>query len=397
MRIGIFCESLSLPPKEGINVHAYNLACALAKLPDVEVLFIVCDRGWLDLSVLEEQPFDTLVVPHDEFYDYKKIVGIIEKHSLDTVQAYMNYFSAVVLSKASYATKIPMVAEFHDLEKAVVPTYLSDKQEIDFHDKLQRRTANLASLVRVMSAYDHAYIKQNWPEVSKVVSWMPVNIPDPGITLSSKTAEPNHALFIGNTSYPPNNAAATFIERTLAPAMPEATFSLVGRLTERFKGPNIRSLGMVDDITPLLTTHPVGLAPIFEGSGMKIKLLDYLSAGLVVLTTPLGAYGYPESEAIIVEEDTSKWPAILKKLFKDKEGLERRGKIARQLFLDHFDLERSVKKLVATYRRLAYAPLKVPSDFPELPVDQKKIYWLKEVRETPRQPIKKQQFFKGNV
>lgn len=61
MRVGIFSDSLNIPPKEGINVHTYGVAKSLACTPDTEVLLIVCDRGWLDLEILPNQPFDTLV------------------------------------------------------------------------------------------------------------------------------------------------------------------------------------------------------------------------------------------------------------------------------------------------------------------------------------------------
>jgi glycosyltransferase involved in cell wall biosynthesis len=396
VRIGIFSDGINIPPKEGINVHAYNVAVSLASLPDTEVLLIDCDRGWLDLDALKNQPFDTLVLPNADFYDHEKIAKVIQDYSLDVLQTYMVYFASTVLGRASYETQKPMCVEFHDLEKTIAPIYMSDKNEIAFYDKLQRQAGCLASFVRVMSAYDYAYIKEAWPELERTVAWMPVNIKDPNPTLRIPEGKDASALFIGNTSYPPNAAAATYIEQQLAPKLLNVKFSLVGRGSERFSGVNLTAHGMIDDLNVFLQTHSIGLAPIFEGSGMKIKLLDYLSAGLPVMTTRLGAYGYPDSEAIIVEDDMDEWPAIIEKLLQDKGELKRRATIARKVFLDNFDLGRNINKLADTYRQLKYAPVKTPQDFPELPVDQTKIYWLREIRETPRPPITTRQFFKSN-
>ncbi|MBC7942998.1 glycosyltransferase family 4 protein, partial [Candidatus Saccharibacteria bacterium] len=380
MRIGIFSDSINIPPKEGINVHTYNVALALANLPQTKVVLIVCDRGWLDLDILKDQPFDTLVLSSADFYDYTKIVKIIEDHSLDVLQTYMVYFAAVVLGMASYETKKPMCIEFHDLEKAIAPIYLSDKFEIAFHEDLQYRAACLASMVRIMSAYDYEAVVQTWPELSNIVTWMPVSIQDPKVILEKRAKKDNHVLFIGNTSYPPNAAAADYIQKSLAPKLPDVVFSLVGRGTERFTGVNIKPHGAVDTLEGVLQTHSVGLAPIFEGSGMKIKLLDYLSAGIPILATPLGAHGYPESEAIIVEENLDKWPSILESLLCNHDELQVRSKAARELFLDHFNLESNIHKVVEMYRLLDYAAIKSPSDFSLIEVDQSKIYWLREVR-----------------
>lgn len=396
MRIGIFSDSINIPPKEGINVHTYNVACALAMRPGVEVVLIVCDRGWLDLDILSSQPFDTLVVPSSEFYDREKIAEIIEDQSLDVLQTYMVYFAAVVLGWASAATKVPMCVEFHDLERAIVPLYLSDPEAIDFHDELQRQAGDMASLVRVMSMYDYELIKKQWPEMKPVLRWMPVNITGPS-NIIGQESRTGGALFIGNTSYPPNAAAAEFIQKELAPRLTGIEISLVGRGTERYATSGVAAHGMVDEISDVLQQHKIGLAPIFEGSGMKIKLLDYLSAGLPVITTTIGAQGYPASEAIIIEDDMTQWPAKVTALLSNPSELARLSGLARKLFLEYFELERTIDTLEDIYRQLRFRAVKAPSTFIDRPSDQRDIYWLTEVRETPRPPVTQQRLFKGSA
>ena len=39
----------------------------------------------------------------------------------------------------------------------------------------------------------------------------------------------------------------------------------------------------------------MGLAPIFEGSGTLLKVLEYMSAGLPIVATPVAVAGIPES------------------------------------------------------------------------------------------------------
>lgn len=389
MRIGIFSDSINLPPKEGINVHTYSVACALSAHTNVEVFLVVCDRGWLNLDILPEQPFTTIVLPCSSFYNTSKIEEIVTDYRLDVLQTYMVYFAATVLGDVSARTRVPMCVEFHDLEQAIVPLYGGSKKETRFNHQLQHRSASLASLVRMMSLHDYKEAQMMWPEIDTTMWWAPVAVPDPLLPDVSRRERPFQALFIGNTSYPPNENAALFISNTLAPATPSVPYSLVGRATERYSGPNITSYGMVDDIRPFLAGHALGLAPIFEGSGMKIKLLDYLSAGMTVLTTSIGAQGYPPCSGIIIEDDTAQWPAIIQGLRERPTLLRQGGVAARKVFLDRFNLDSSVETLINKYAALTFSPVRQPSDFPPIKPKQSDIYWLREMREVPRKPVKK--------
>lgn len=102
------------------------------------------------------------------------------------------------------------------------------------------------------------------------------------------------ALFVGS-KHPPNNAAARWIIETLAPACPDWRFDIAGACGPAAgvlpRSANVRVLGPVDDLLPLLATADVGLNPVNEGSGINMKLFDFMQCGLPVLSTPFGARG----------------------------------------------------------------------------------------------------------
>ena len=56
---------------------------------------------------------------------------------------------------------------------------------------------------------------------------------------------------------------------------------------------NVVCLGRVSDEakTLLLRAADVALNPMFSGSGTNLKMLEYLAAGVPVVTTPIGARG----------------------------------------------------------------------------------------------------------
>ncbi|MFZ4552871.1 MAG: glycosyltransferase [Aquabacterium sp.] len=104
------------------------------------------------------------------------------------------------------------------------------------------------------------------------------------------------AVFVGS-AWGPNMDAAQYIATTLAPQLPQYQFCIAGKCGEHLSGtlpPNVAVLGYVADLDAELLKHRVALNPITSGSGINIKLLDYLATGTPVISTPFGARGLPD-------------------------------------------------------------------------------------------------------
>jgi glycosyltransferase involved in cell wall biosynthesis len=107
-------------------------------------------------------------------------------------------------------------------------------------------------------------------------------------------------LLIGDFSYGPNREGADFFVTKAWPKIklenPEAQLWLVGAHPDtKMQGWNgqqgISVLGKVDDVWPYLAQATVSIAPLFGGSGTRLKILEALGAGIPVVTTKLGAEG----------------------------------------------------------------------------------------------------------
>jgi hypothetical protein len=80
---------------------------------------------------------------------------------------------------------------------------------------------------------------------------------------------------------------------------------------------------------------------MFTGSGVNIKMLDFLAAGLPTITTPVGARGIlnPGGACFLVEEAAT-FGASLRRVLGDstlRQGLAERG---RKLAEEHYDWRR---------------------------------------------------------
>lgn len=103
-------------------------------------------------------------------------------------------------------------------------------------------------------------------------------------------------LFMGLYEYPPNTDAVRFLMEEVIPGLHRLRPNL--RLVVTGGGPSnppywLISTGVLPrrDLDAVLYGCRAGVAPIFKGSGTRLKILEYMAAGLPVVSTRKGAEG----------------------------------------------------------------------------------------------------------
>ncbi|HUV70447.1 MAG TPA: glycosyltransferase family 4 protein [Terracidiphilus sp.] len=103
-------------------------------------------------------------------------------------------------------------------------------------------------------------------------------------------------LFMGLYGYPPNTEAVRFLAKEVMPRLHLQRPNL--RLVVTGGGPPtcppwLISTGVLSrsDLNAVICACRIGVAPIFKGSGTRLKILEYIAAGLPVVTTRKGAEG----------------------------------------------------------------------------------------------------------
>ncbi|WP_318568813.1 glycosyltransferase family 4 protein [Salinigranum marinum] len=103
-------------------------------------------------------------------------------------------------------------------------------------------------------------------------------------------------VFIGSGYAPNIDAVEQIINISNKLSNTDIEFQIVvcGSVCEHFTDSyeNINMLGFVDDLESIYNISDFGLNPIRFGSGSNIKILDYMSRGLPVITTKFGSRGY---------------------------------------------------------------------------------------------------------
>jgi len=96
--------------------------------------------------------------------------------------------------------------------------------------------------------------------------------------------------YIGSFSHPPNKFAVQYFIKNIAPRLSNYQFYLAGNNPD-FSDPHVINIGVIKDVKDFYQKIDVLIAPIFSGSGTRIKILEALSFGIPVITTPIGAEG----------------------------------------------------------------------------------------------------------
>lgn len=187
-------------------------------------------------------------------------------------------------------------------------------------------------------------------------------LPSVGALDGEKPAPPppgNRAVFLGTLSWPPNAEAARFLGLEILPRLrarvPGAQVAIGGRglapgLERELRAAGVELPGYVADPAAFLRSGAVAVAPLLSGSGIAMKLLDSLRAGVPTVATPSGArgLGVRDGREILLASDADAFADAVARLLRDDELRRRLVDGAWAYLQDHH----SRGGLAARYARL---------------------------------------------
>lgn len=170
--------------------------------------------------------------------------------------------------------------------------------------------------------------------------------------------------FIGALDWMPNqNGIVWFLEKVwpkISERYPELEFHIAGKNTPEWllkkAGNRVIVHGEVEDAKKFLNSHPVLVAPLFSGSGIKIKVLEGMALSRAVITTPVGAEGIParSREHLLIARTAEEFIRQLEYCMEQPLMLREMGRKARQFIQVHFDSSTIAGKVYRAYeKRLA--------------------------------------------
>lgn len=256
--------------------------------------------------------------------------------SIDLVVVVRSYLGLVGEGLCS-TVGAPLVVDLDDDDVTFFHS-IGQHGEAERFERLVESVRAVADLVVSTQGHDGTVAVPNCVRVPEVVPDVPVGS--------------RRVLLLGNMGYGPNaDAARWFLDsvlpqvRTRVPAVDPV---IAGPGSERFDGVGC---GYVEDLTALLTSAAVTVAPLRHGSGTRLKILDAWAHGRAVVSTPIGVEGLDarHGEQVLVAADAESFASCVVRTLDDPHLAGALGAAGRRLVVERYtrhDVVQQVRQLL---------------------------------------------------
>jgi len=379
------CLDDLLQKNSGASIRSYYLAKSLGEFGHEVHIIIPGGEGtleWTDRVIVHRV---NGIVPHWLLKFFSKIVGVTKATSLflydlffilrsrhiisdcDIIQTEGSVTSTLVILFAKLFFRKKVVVDSHDVYQALRIYYPNNLRRV-VEVFLEKTAYEYADLILTVSEKDRDLLVKHGVCLSEIVvipngvdtkAFMP-SMNAKKIACSSEGFF--RVVFVGNMEYLPNQEAANIIISSIAPKVlsriSNVKFLMVGRTPQKLcansADSNVIFTGPVQNVAEYLADSDVAIAPLVHGSGTRLKILEYFSCGLPVVSTSIGAEGLDVVDGvnIVVEDDMDKFAMSIIDLLRNSDLCTRLRKAARDLVVTKYDWRIIARKLDSMYRSI---------------------------------------------
>lgn len=171
--------------------------------------------------------------------------------------------------------------------------------------------------------------------------------------------------FIGSMDWIPNQEGLIWffdhVWHKISERLPKLTLHIAGLNTPKwlyqYAAKRVKIYGEVENATRFMNKHVVMLAPIFSGSGMRVKILEAMALGRVVITTSIGLEGIEaqHGEEVLIADSPQGFIECIDFCSKNRLAALKIGQNAQILAQKQYDNFEIGKKVIRAYKQLQQA------------------------------------------
>lgn len=288
--------------------------------------------------------------------------SIVKSNWVVISHPYLYYSALPYLSGKHFIYEVQDIE--YDLKRTILPDSKIKKEILDKIKEVERECCVQSEYVLTCSKEDASRIEKLYDIDSKKIIVVPngVNVEETKFCTTEERQENKQLLglseghligiFMGSWHGPNINAAKEVI--LMAKNCPSITFLLMGSVCDYFRGytipKNVGLLGVVSasEKQKVFDCVDFALNPMRSGSGTNLKMFDYMSAGIPVITTRFGTRGIDDKTNFIFAETISDFVnEICKFQLEDHEEMAKNG---RNYVQEYFDWSIISKMLLPIFK-----------------------------------------------
>ena len=293
-------------------------------------------------QVLDEEQFD---VVHLESVFMTPYMPVIRAHSQAKVVLRAHNVEHMIWKLVAQSERNPLKRWYLKHLSLTLGAY--EREHLNDYDGVVCITANDEQLIRTMGC-------------RKPMLSIPF-----GVTPETETQveeEPNSLFHIGSMDWMPNLEGVKWFLKQVWPKvherMPHLTLYLAGRKMPeelmRLETEGVRVLGEVPDAAYFIMSKQINVVPLLSGSGIRVKIIEAMSAGKVVVTTTIGAAGIgcTDGKDVLIADTPEQFVEQLQRCVDDPEFRRQIGCNATRLIAEQYGNEQLTQQLLKFYDKI---------------------------------------------
>ena len=293
-------------------------------------------------EVLEEETFD---VVHVESVFLTPYLPVIRAHSQAKVMLRAHNVEHTIWRRVAQGERSPFKRWYLKHLSLTLAAY--EREHLNDYDGVVSITENDAEQLRTMGC--------RRPMVA-----IPFGItPDEEVSVEE---EPNSLFHIGSMDWMPNQEGVRWFLEQVWPKvherMPQLTLYLAGRKMPedlmRLDMEGVRVLGEVPDSMYFISSKQINVVPLLSGSGIRVKIIEAMSVGKVVVTTTIGAEGIGCTDGVdvLIADTPEQYVDQLYRCVSDPAFRQEIGSHAARLIAERFGSKQLTERLLDFYYQI---------------------------------------------
>jgi glycosyltransferase involved in cell wall biosynthesis len=255
-----------------------------------------------------------------------------------------------------------------NLKNTILPDTLLKKIVVQRLKKTEQDLLQQCNLCFAMSEEDKQIFSQLYGVESSKISIAPNGVDEDFYTnvYAERTLKKEQIIsvpliiFMGS-GHPPNLEAAQQIIKNIAPKLPNVYFLIAGSVCWMIHNGTLgKNIGLTYFITDeekreLFHVADIAINPMINGSGTNLKMLDYMAAGLPVISTAIGARGIDlENNRHAIVCDIDVFPKKISQVLNTKELSDTLSINGRILVKNRYNWKKIADSMTLTIEKLIH-------------------------------------------
>ena len=279
---------------------------------------------------------------------------------------------ALYLDEIRKITTVPVVLRAHNIEHKIKEMMAEQAANPATRAYLRNLSVRLRNVESEACRLFDAVVPISEPDYRWFMNTSckkPVFLSETGAAMAEYVPEPDddkmRVGFIGALNWQPNREGIKWFLSHVWPCVslnaPSATLHVAGRGARPadrhwIRGPGVMFEGEVVDSQVFMSSMNVMIAPLFSGSGLRIKIIEAMSLGRTMVATPVAVSGLPakDGQELMVAADPTSFCTALTSVLKDAGLRASTGQAAVALVRERYNNDTRTSELTGFYRKLCH-------------------------------------------